>query len=99
MSRKRPCAICRRWFQPDARVGARQRCCKRPECQRERHRRACQRWHEHNGHLERDGRVAERMAAPPRPPTSADSTGPADDLTARIEWSAVERRVAPPLAV
>ena len=66
---------------------------------RERHRRACQRWHEHNGHLEREGRVAERMAAPPRPSTSAGSTGAADDLTARIEWSAVERRVAPPLAV
>ena len=30
---KRPCRICRRWFRPDVRVGARQRACRRPECQ------------------------------------------------------------------
>jgi hypothetical protein len=75
--------------------GARQRCCERSECQRERHRRACQRWHEHNGHLERDGRVAERMATPPRPPTSAGSNGPADDLTAhRVERRRAQGRPA-----
>jgi hypothetical protein len=28
-SSKRPCAICRRWFHPDPRVGARQRACSR----------------------------------------------------------------------
>ena len=31
--RKKPCRICRRWFQPDARVGERQRACGKPECQ------------------------------------------------------------------
>jgi len=30
--RKRPCTICRRWFQPDARIGARQRACNTPAC-------------------------------------------------------------------
>ena len=34
--KKKPCSICRRWFEPDARVGRRQRVCSSPECQRER---------------------------------------------------------------
>ena len=34
--RKRPCGKCRRWFEPDARVGDRQRVCSREECQRAR---------------------------------------------------------------
>src|ERR1700678_1700235 len=32
-ARKRPCTICRRWFRPSLRVGARQRACGKPECQ------------------------------------------------------------------
>lgn len=40
--RKRPCRICRRWFDPHPRVGDRQRVCSKPECQRERHRRWCE---------------------------------------------------------
>jgi hypothetical protein len=32
-ARKRPCTICRRWFRPDPRVGARQRACHQPKCQ------------------------------------------------------------------
>ena len=31
--RKRPCSICRHWFRPNPRVGARQRAWSRPECQ------------------------------------------------------------------
>ena len=34
--KKRPCAICRKWFEPDPRVGDRQRVCSDPECQRKR---------------------------------------------------------------
>lgn len=40
---RRPCAICRRWFEPDPRVGRRHRVCGRADCQRERHRRNCAR--------------------------------------------------------
>lgn len=43
---KRPCVVCRRWFLPHPRAGGRQRVCSTAECQRERHRRACQTWHE-----------------------------------------------------
>src|ERR1019366_5887982 len=32
-ARKRPCAICRRWFRPNARVGDRQDACVKPGCQ------------------------------------------------------------------
>ena len=42
--KKRPCSICRRWFEPDARVGRRQRVCSSPECQRERRRRKQAEW-------------------------------------------------------
>jgi hypothetical protein len=33
MLKKRPCRICRRWFFPDRRVGARQRACSEQSCQ------------------------------------------------------------------
>ena len=36
-ARKRPCRVCRRWFQPDARLGDRQKTCGDPECKREWH--------------------------------------------------------------
>ena len=42
--RKRPCKICRRWFMPNARQKQRQITCAQPQCQRERHRRQCQKW-------------------------------------------------------
>lgn len=38
---KRPCRICRRWFEPEPREGKRQRVCSLEACQRERHRRSC----------------------------------------------------------
>jgi hypothetical protein len=38
------CAICGRHYRPDRRVGRRQRSCARPECRRERKRRAQQHW-------------------------------------------------------
>jgi hypothetical protein len=43
-TRKRPCCICRHWFRPDPRVGARQRACRKPECQTVRRRRTQARW-------------------------------------------------------
>ena len=43
-ARKRPCSICRRWFRPDARIGARQRTCRNPNCQKARRRKKQQVW-------------------------------------------------------
>jgi hypothetical protein len=42
--KKKPCSICRKWFEPDARVGARQRVCSSQECQGERQRRNRAAW-------------------------------------------------------
>jgi hypothetical protein len=46
--KKRPCRICRRWFQPNARVKDRQMTCGDPACKREWHRRKCQQWNRAN---------------------------------------------------
>jgi hypothetical protein len=47
-TRKRPCAICRRWFIADPRQIGRQKTCGKPACQREQHRRQCQQWNRKN---------------------------------------------------
>ena len=48
LSGKRPCGICRKWFQPDVRQKERQKTCGRPECMREQHRRQCENWNKKN---------------------------------------------------
>ena len=57
MARKRPCRICRCWFLPHPRAGPRQQVCSRPECQRERHRRACADWRRRNPDYDAEDRV------------------------------------------
>ncbi|MEA3391632.1 MAG: hypothetical protein U9Q91_01490 [Candidatus Marinimicrobia bacterium] len=47
-SRKRPCCICRKWFQPDVRQRNRQKTCGRSECKKELHRRNCHDWNNRN---------------------------------------------------
>ena len=47
-ARKKPCCICRRWFRPDARIGARQRACEKPECQAARRQKSQARWRANN---------------------------------------------------
>jgi hypothetical protein len=44
MTKKRPCSLCRKWFEPDARVGKRQRTCSAKECQRKRRTRTQAAW-------------------------------------------------------
>jgi hypothetical protein len=44
---KRPCSICRKWFQPDVRQIGRQKTCS-PDCQYEHHRRQCEEWDKKN---------------------------------------------------
>ncbi|CAB1068690.1 hypothetical protein D1AOALGA4SA_427 [Olavius algarvensis Delta 1 endosymbiont] len=47
-TRKRPCAICRRWFTADPRQIGRQKSCGKPDCQSELHRRQCVKWNRKN---------------------------------------------------
>jgi len=58
---KRPCRICRHWFEPDPRVGQRHRVCDRAECQRERHRQNCVRGREADRKEERDELLKKRF--------------------------------------
>ncbi len=44
---KRPCSICRKWFQPDVRQKGRQTTCS-SGCRNERHRRQCEKWNKKN---------------------------------------------------
>ena len=46
--KKRPCSICRKWFQPNVRQRDRQKTCGRPDCQNELHRRNCEKWNRRN---------------------------------------------------
>jgi hypothetical protein len=61
MRRKRPCRICRCWFVPHPRAGDRQHVCSAADCQRERHRRACQRWRQREVPGERAHRLRQRL--------------------------------------
>ena len=85
--RKRPCGICRRWFQPDPRAGDRQHVCDMATCQAERHRRACAAYNER----ERVPLACERLAArlqvpvpvPPADPAKTQSPGKYLETTKR----------------
>lgn len=83
MVRKRPCRVCRRWFQPSPRAGDRQRVCSAAGCQRERHRRACEQWRERHPHYDREERVRRRVR-----PVQSEDRRPARDPVAEVAWEA-----------
>ena len=67
--RKKPCRICRRWFQPDARVGERQRACGKPGCQSARRQKTQADWRKRNPDYTIAWRLDQRAAqtSPPEP--------------------------------
>lgn len=85
MRRKRPCRICRRWFVPDPRAGDRQHVCSTADCQGERHRRACQRWHQREVPAERVHRLRQRLRV--------DVDGGQGAAACRVSWDAVRDAV------
>jgi len=87
--KKRPCSICRRWFQPDVRVGDRQRACERDACQRERHRRADQRWRAANRDYDRDRRWRETIAVAKEEPSVAPPMKPSSPISG-LPWDVVQ---------
>ena len=64
---KKPCRICRRWFQPDARVGERQRACGKPECQAARRQKTQADWRKRNPDYGIAWRLDQRAAQTPPP--------------------------------
>ncbi len=64
MKRRRRCIVCGELFEPDPRVGSRQRACGAVACQRERHRRACQAWRERERPVVEEERLRRRLGVP-----------------------------------
>jgi hypothetical protein len=91
VSRKRRCRICGCWFVPDVRARKQQRVCGRPQCQQERHRRACARWHDNNRGYDRDRRLRAKIVRSPEQ-IAADPGVQQDPLRA-ISWLAVRDAV------
>jgi hypothetical protein len=85
MMRKRPCRSCRRWFQPDPRVGDRQKTCSRPECQSARRAKTQASWRERNPEYFVARRMKQRAAAD-RPPAPLPMPAPLD----RLPWDVAQ---------
>jgi hypothetical protein len=68
-ARKKPCRICRRWFQPDPRVGGRQRACNKPDRQTARRQKTQASWRSRNPGYGIAWRIDQRAARaePPEP--------------------------------
>ena len=67
-ARKRPCAICRRWFRPDARVGDRQHACGKPGCQISRRQKTQASWRRRNPGYAIAWRIDQRATQTQSPP-------------------------------
>ena len=92
MGRTRPCRICRHWFRPHPRAGDRQHVCSRADCQRERHRRACQRWRQREAPADCAHRLRQRLRAKANDGGQAAAGG-------RLAWDAVRDVVGLEVAV
>jgi hypothetical protein len=63
MLKKKPCCICRRWSQPDPRIGARQRTCGAEQCQRKRRAESNRRWRKLNPTYDAGRRLQSKLDA------------------------------------
>src|SRR6516225_5518077 len=80
-SLKKPCSICRHWFRPDPRVGARQRTCHKPECQAARRRKTQANWRAKNPEYAVGYRIEQRGARE-QPPEALSLPAPWN----RLPW-------------
>src|SRR5438093_800537 len=78
-ARKRPCAICRRWFRPDTRVGDRQHACGKPECQTRRQKTQAS-WRHRNPGYAIAHRIDQRVAQTQPPPKPMRLPAPLNQL-------------------
>jgi hypothetical protein len=88
--RKKPCRICRRWFQPDARVGDRQRACGKPECQATRRQKTQSGWRKRNPDYGIAWRLDQRAAQTP-PPEALRLPAP----LAQLPWNVAKDQFSP----
>jgi len=69
---KRPCCICRKWFQPIAQQKGRQRACSQA-CRKELHRRQCEQWNSKNKAYFKNNYLADKIQAIDQPKQSIDT--------------------------
>ena len=87
---KRPCCICRKWFQPVAQQKGRQKACS-PACQKELHRRQCKEWNRKNKAYFKSNYLADKLQAideqePSRdPPQAQPKNSPTSCIPCRTE--------------
>src|ERR1039458_3375235 len=79
-ARKRPCAICRQWFRPDARIGSRQHACGKPECQTSRRQKTQASWRRRNPGYAIAYRIDQRAAQTESPPEPLRMLAPLNQL-------------------
>jgi hypothetical protein len=79
-TRKRPCAICRRWFRPNARVGSRQHSCGKPECQASRRQKTQAGWRRRNPGYAIAYRIDQRAEQTQPPPEVMRLPAPLNQL-------------------
>src|ERR1035441_1077213 len=79
-ARKRPCTVCRRWFRPDPRIGARQRACKAPQCQTARQQKTQASWRNRNRGYAIAWRIDRRATQLPQPPEALRLPAPLNQL-------------------
>ena len=82
MVRKRPCGICHPWFQPDPRVGDRQRVCSAAACQEARRKKTQASWRASNPDYFAARRIKQRAELSPPPPAPLRVWPPLD----RLPW-------------
>jgi hypothetical protein len=103
MRKPRPCAICRKWFLPDARVKDRQHACSAAACQSERRRRTQAAWREAHAGYFIAYRIEQRAAhegGRSSSTTAAPTTGrdpPASTPTPTRDEPPMSPRMPPPL--
>ena len=76
MSQRRPCRICKRWFEVDPRVGPRHRTCGEASCRAEQNRRACKKWRQDHPDQVIARRLRQRLPADPAPTPAEVSANP-----------------------
>jgi len=88
MTKKRPCCICRRWFQPDPRIGARQCTCGAEECQRKRRAQTNRRWRKANPYYDAACRLQSKLDAVDE--QTGPSSVPHRAGKLRVAWDVVQ---------
>jgi hypothetical protein len=89
MARSKPCAVCGKWFYPNARQGDRQHTCGAAGCRKAWHQRACRRWRKAHPDDEKEIRLQRRLVRDrsPGPP------GHLGDPLTSIDWDLARKRV------